>query len=165
MLAGNIKHFIRQIVRRICSSLYVWRGSARTRGWFFWRISENSVASARTHTRPHSLSYIFNYVGQHAADLSYSFIPFCFFFASFFFFLLSPIRLLSALSAVAGGGGWISVASRIYMPGLHNLATRRLAEPIRSSAVRRKVEIYSRADEISRRNELCRFIGTKMTIL
>lgn len=118
----------------------------------------------RAPTHGHSLSYIFNYVGQHAADLSYSLIPFCFFFA-FFFFLLFPIRLLSALSAVAGGGGWISVASRIYMPGLHNLATRRLTEPIRSSAVRRKVEIYSRADEISRRNELCRFIGTKMTIL
>lgn len=124
----------------------------------FWRVSENSVPSARGH----SLSYIFNYVGQYGGSFIffYSFYFFCFLFYSFPSAFYLRCRLLSA---VAGGGGWISVASR--MPGVHNLATRRLAEPIRSSAVRRKVEIYSRADEISRRNELCRFIRTKMTIL
>lgn len=128
----------------------------------FRRVSENSVSFARGH----SLSYIFNYVGQYGGSFMffYSFY-FSVFFLFFFYFFPSAFYLrCRLLSAVAGGGGgWISVASR--MPGVHNLATRRLAEPIRSSAVRRKVEIYSRADEISRRNELCRFIRTKMTIL
>jgi len=97
----------------------VWRTPARARGFSVketgkWKLSRCP------------LSYIFNYVGQYDGS-------FTFFFFFFFHFFPSAFYLLSLLSGLAQRRQQ-NIGSFVYRFGVHNLATRWLAEPIRSFA-------------------------------